>query len=351
MDIDDNSVDMDDSELDDTSADSGVDTFYDVDNNLDLSSAFEDTDITEDDLTETEVEDQTEQISESLRNNFDFSTVFEDTDITEGDLTETEVEDQTEQTSESLRNDFDFSTVFEDTDITEDDLTETEIEDQTEQAPEKFQDDFDLSTVFEDTDVVEDDLTETEEQKDIEETEPSDLVEESQDQDRSHKERIDGHTYYFDSNGDLYRVDSTLMSSASYELNGYHFQTDDFGRIETVRGILHLRDRDRMAITDKIEDIGWGYELETDDRGHIIGDRFDGPNRLENLIPQDFSINRGEYNSFEKELADAVSDKKEVYLQVELAYPDDSFRPEELVATYTIDGETFERHFPNQKDE
>ena len=156
-----------------------------------------------------------------------------------------------------------------------------------------------------------------------------------------------GHKYYLDSNGEIYRVDDVLMDNMSYDLNGYHYATDNEGRITDVEGKLHLRDRDRLTIKDKIYDIGLGDELETDDRGHIIADLLDGPNGLENLVAQDFSINRGEYKQFESELADLVKNDNDVYAQYRIVYPDGSFRPESIVVEYSVNGEDFERTFTN----
>ena len=156
-----------------------------------------------------------------------------------------------------------------------------------------------------------------------------------------------GHKYYLDSNGEIYRVDDVLMDNMSYDLNGYHYATDNEGRITDVEGKLHLRDRDRLTIKDKIYDIALGDELETDDRGHIIADLLDGPNGLENLVAQDFSINRGEYKQFESELADLVKNDNDVYAQYRIVYPDGSFRPESIVVDYSVNGEDFERTFTN----
>ena len=166
-------------------------------------------------------------------------------------------------------------------------------------------------------------------------------------------DKIDGHKYYYDSNGDVYRVDDSLIANTTYDLNGYHYTTDDAGRISWVEGDLHLRDRDsRLTIRDDISNIGLGDELETDDRGHIIADLFDGPNGLENLIPQDFSINRGAYNKFEGELADEIRAGNDVRANFEIVYPegDISYRPSEIIVTYTINDQIYFTSFPNTKN-
>ena len=197
-------------------------------------------------------------------------------------------------------------------------------------------------------DAFDDAYEKTESKTDID-TNNEDLDEEnSESLDLTFKDKIDGHTYYYDSNGDVYRVDNTLICDTSYDLNGYQYYTDDMGRIVSAEGNLHLRDRERLNIYDKIDDVGLGDERDTDDRGHIIADLFDGPNGIENMIPQDFSINRGEYKAFEKELADEIKRGNDVDLRVDVYYPEDSHRPLGLISTYTINGSSNVRYFLNQ---
>lgn len=163
-----------------------------------------------------------------------------------------------------------------------------------------------------------------------------------------HQETVDGKTYYYDDNGNLYRVDNDLLPNSEYEINGYKYKTDDQGRIISAEGTLHLKDRDgRLPIKDSLEDIGKGDQKEGDDRGHLIGDQFDGSNGLENMIPQDADINRNDFKNLENELAKNVKDGKEVTVKVEPVYEGDSKRPSAVVVTYSIDGEESVRVFPN----
>lgn len=157
---------------------------------------------------------------------------------------------------------------------------------------------------------------------------------------------------YYDDNGNLYRIENELLPNCEYEINGYKYQTDDKRRIISAEGVLHLKKREgRLPITDSIEDIGKGDQKEGDDRGHLIGDQFDGANRLENMIPQDADINRIDFKNFENELAKEVKDGKKVYYKVEPVYDGDSRRPSAIVATYNIDGEKNVRVFPNGRGE
>lgn len=153
---------------------------------------------------------------------------------------------------------------------------------------------------------------------------------------------------HYDDNDKLYRIGDDLLPNNKYEINGYSYETDDKGRIILVEGILHIKDRDgRLIIGDSIETIGKGDQKDGDDRGHLIGDRFNGSNGLENMIPQDADINRKDYRNFENELAKEVKDGKKVYVNIEVIYSGDSRRPEALVVNYSIDGKESTRVFTN----
>ena len=103
------------------------------------------------------------------------------------------------------------------------------------------------------------------------------------------------------------------------------------------------------CIKDTLEDIGKGFEKETDDRGHLIGDQFGGSNGLENMIPQDANINRITFKNFENQLAKEVKANKDVQVKIDLIYKGDSRRPEALVVTYSIDGKKSMEIFKNGK--
>ena len=175
---------------------------------------------------------------------------------------------------------------------------------------------------------------------------------EAEDETERCQDTIDGIVYYYDDNGNLYRVGNDLVPNSEYEINGYKYTTDDQGRIVSAEGTLHMKDREgRLPIKDSIEDIGKGDQKEGDDRGHLIGDQFDGSNGLENMVPQDANINRNDFKNFEISLADEVKSGKEVTVKIEPIYEGDSRRPEAIVVTYSIDGEESIRVFPNGREE
>lgn len=162
------------------------------------------------------------------------------------------------------------------------------------------------------------------------------------------QEIMDDKTYYYDDNGKIYRVDNELAPNTEYVINGYEYMTDNQGRIVFAKGQLDMKVREgRLPIKDSIESIGRGDQKEGDDRGHLIGDQFNGSNGLENMIPQNANINRNDFKNFENGLAKEVKAGKEVKLKIEPIYEGNSRRPTDIVATYSINGEESVIIFPN----
>lgn len=146
-----------------------------------------------------------------------------------------------------------------------------------------------------------------------------------------------GNIYETDDNGNTYKKDGELLANTKYEINGYKYETDDKSRIISAEGTLHISDTGRKTINE--DNVGGEDKRETDDRGHLIADRFDGSNKLENLVPMDANLNRGDFKKIENLLADALSDGKEATLKIEPIYEGDSKRPGSFVVTYSINGE------------
>lgn len=165
----------------------------------------------------------------------------------------------------------------------------------------------------------------------------------------SSKEAEDKTARYYDDNGRLYRIGNNLLPNTEYDINGYHYETDHRGRIISAEGNLQVKDHDgRPSIKDSMDNIGKGDQKETDDRGHLIGDQFNGSNGMENIVPQDADINRKDYKELENELAKEVKAGKDVHVKVEPIYEGDSHRPTDIIVTYSIDGEESVRFFPNE---
>ena len=161
---------------------------------------------------------------------------------------------------------------------------------------------------------------------------------------------IDGNRYRTDDNGNIYQKRNPEtgvyegMPNTSYELNGYHYETDGKGRIKKADGILQEKNHEgRPTINDNVEGMQGN-----DEKGHLIGDQFNGSNLNGNLVAMDFDVNRSDYKKLEEKLSKCVNEEhKTVEYSVEPKYEGDSSRPTKFVVKYTIDGETFKETFKN----
>lgn len=153
---------------------------------------------------------------------------------------------------------------------------------------------------------------------------------------------------YADDNGVVYRIGNDLIKNNQYEINGYSYETDENGRIKHASGKLYLAGSHNRIMNDLIGTIGKGDELDTDDRGHIIGHQFNGSGGMENLVPQDMNINRGDYKALEYSLAKEVDVGKNVSVSIIPYYQNESRRPEMFLFFYTIDGVSHNVMFPNK---
>lgn len=79
--------------------------------------------------------------------------------------------------------------------------------------------------------------------------------------------------------------------------------------------------------------------LPTDDGGHFIAHRFNGPRDGFNHFAQDASINRGKYRVLEQEWFDARAKGKPVSLAMTIVYPKGSRRPDHLLIWSNVDGQ------------
>lgn len=156
---------------------------------------------------------------------------------------------------------------------------------------------------------------------------------------------------YFDDNGNEYREGDELKPNAEFERNGYHYETDEKGRIVSAEGKLKMRDPDYKRDMEDVRKINSQEYKDTDDRGHLIGHRFGGSDKLENLVPMDAKLNKGDFAKLENTLADAVKDGADLRMKVEPVYEGDSTRPTEFRVSYTIDGEKDAVVFKNRSDD
>ncbi len=156
---------------------------------------------------------------------------------------------------------------------------------------------------------------------------------------------------HFDDNGVRYREGDTLVPNNEFEINGYKYRTDDKGRVVSAEGQLQVKDHEGRRDLDPRSAVDKGDMKETDDRGHLIADRFNGSGGIENLVPMDSELNQhGDYMKMENTLADAMQDGAKVELKVEPVYESNATRPSEFKVTYTIDGEKEVAVFKNESE-
>jgi hypothetical protein len=123
----------------------------------------------------------------------------------------------------------------------------------------------------------------------------------------------------------------------TYEVNGYVYKTDGQGRVSEVTGQLRQGPGVRNRIAQRLA--GGDDRLPTDDGGHLIATRFDGSGEGINLVPQDSTLNRGDWKAMENGWARAVNDGKSVDVAIKPSYDGDSSRPDMFTVQYHIEGE------------
>ena len=162
-----------------------------------------------------------------------------------------------------------------------------------------------------------------------------------------------------DDDGKLYRVGDDLLKDNTFRINGYEYKTDHQGRTISASGKLSINPngQDDRNMRDKIDIIGKGderyadNEYGADDRGHLIGHQFNGSDRMENLVPQNWKINRGCFRELEDSLAKEVKEGKNVTVSVIPFYGGNSRRPDGIFYFYNIEGISHIVLFPNEMED
>lgn len=134
---------------------------------------------------------------------------------------------------------------------------------------------------------------------------------------------------------------NNLTPNVLYEKNGYYFRTDDLGRPTSVYGKLDLKKGTRSEVQTDVGHKG----IEGDDGGHLIGNRFNGPSDAFNLVPQNSNVNRGAWNTMEKDWGSAIKSGYDVIVQVDPKYAEGNTSPRPdffIVKYYYVDKKTGE---------
>ena len=124
----------------------------------------------------------------------------------------------------------------------------------------------------------------------------------------------------------------------------YNYETDANGRISNWNtDNLQLTERDGR-LNYNSDSLG---KIEGDHAGHIAGDRFGGSPELDNIVSQSQNVNLSQYKKIANQWAKAISEGKEVTVNIDIKYDGDGFRPIEFNVEYTIDGDFFSQSILN----
>ena len=119
---------------------------------------------------------------------------------------------------------------------------------------------------------------------------------------------------------------------------GYRYELDELGRVRKVEGELKRNPAQGRNKTAQLE-AGGKDRLPTDEGGHYVGRRFDGPMDDFNHFAQDQNFNRGAYKQLENEWDAALKSGKTVKVDITPHYSGTSLRPEKLTLNYSINGQ------------
>ena len=117
---------------------------------------------------------------------------------------------------------------------------------------------------------------------------------------------------------------------------GYKYVTDSSGRISNVEGSLDAGKAKRNAYAQRMVGKDNG-RLATDDGGHLIASIFKGSGDLDNLVPMDATLNRGDWKVMENSWAKALDKGKTVDIKIKSIYSGTSQRPISFKVKYRVD--------------
>jgi hypothetical protein len=127
---------------------------------------------------------------------------------------------------------------------------------------------------------------------------------------------------------------------------GYNYKTDAHGRINIAEGTLKLGDGKRNNYAQKIA--GREDRKIDDEGGHLIASVFKGSGNLDNLVPMNGNLNKGEWKKLENTWTEALKYGDEVKVKITPNYRANSQRPESFNIKYKIGDDDWEiRRFDN----
>ena len=132
-----------------------------------------------------------------------------------------------------------------------------------------------------------------------------------------------------------------------FEAGGYSYEVDVLFRSRHVSGEIRLKTESRSRRAQA--DAGKPDRRGTDDGGHFIAARFNGPREWFNHFAQDANFNRGAYRTLEDQWAAAVKSGKRVFVDIVPHYRGTSMRPDTLSIIWIVEGKEQFASFPNER--
>jgi hypothetical protein len=130
--------------------------------------------------------------------------------------------------------------------------------------------------------------------------------------------------------------------------NGFEFTIDEQNRTIRVTGTV-AADRAQAARDRRAQLAAGGNDrLPTDEGGHFVARRLNGPKDAFNHFAQDRNFNRSAYAKLENQLDQARQLGKSVEIDIVATYAGSSKRPDSIDYGYTIDGHVVIETFPNR---
>lgn len=127
----------------------------------------------------------------------------------------------------------------------------------------------------------------------------------------------------------------------------FTYLTDATGRVTTAKATLRKVDRNHPRSGSSQRNLP--DRQAGDHAGHIFARIFKGPGELVNLVPMvGGKVNLSSYKVIENEWKRAITDGKEVVVEVRFKYRSETRRPDALVVNYTIDQIEKKRRISNQ---
>jgi len=117
-----------------------------------------------------------------------------------------------------------------------------------------------------------------------------------------------------------------------------------------VSGMLTVADAPTRSRTSQRQ-AGGPERRASDDGGHYIAARFNGPTEAFNHFAQNANFNRGGYRLLEDEWARHKRAGRAVSVKIVPQFGDNSIRPSTIDVWWTVDGKEKSVKFPNERSE